>query len=269
MKFYFCSYANNKYSKPQRALVNLAKNTKIFEKTFEYDRDWLERTDFYKKNSDILNPDSKGDGWCLWKPYVILKTLEKIPDGDILLYMDSTDTFFPSLKGFLEDHFTKSDILLCQMGLSPNKDYSRRDTFYYMGCDTEKYWNSIQLEAGIIGIRKTKYNISIMNEYLEFCSDPRIIKDGPNACGMPNFPSYAGHRYDQSVLTNIKTKYNIVPSYDITYHVECNIWESLNEPGDMSEFIRKMERIKSFCGGKNSKSFKTWSSLYLPFLFID
>ena len=263
MKIYFSAYSNEKYAKPRKALINLAKKSKIFEKIFEYDRRWLEKTSFYKQNSDILNSDSRGDGWCLWKPYVILKTLEKVQDGDIVFYMDSTDTFSPSLKSFLENYFQHNDILLCQMGESPNKNYTRRDTFYYMGCDTEKYWNTIQLEAGIIGLRKTPYTVSIIEEYLKFCSDPKIIKDGPNSCGLPNFPTYIDHRYDQSILSNIKAKYGINPSLNIRYHVECNIWESLKYWGNIKEFERKLEIMEGKCG----EDFESWKKNYLIHLF--
>jgi hypothetical protein len=38
MKIYFIAYSNEKYAKPRKALVNLAKKSKIFEKIFEYDR---------------------------------------------------------------------------------------------------------------------------------------------------------------------------------------------------------------------------------------
>jgi hypothetical protein len=149
------------------------------------------------------------------------------------------------------------------MGESPNKNYTRRDTFYYMGCDTEKYWNTIQLEAGIIGLRKTPYTVSIMEEYLKFCSDPKIIKDGPNSCGLPNFPTYIDHRYDQSVLSNIKAKYGINPSHTIRYHVECNIWESLKYGGNMKEFERKIEIMGERCGN----NFEAWKKNYLIHLF--
>jgi hypothetical protein len=263
MNFYFCLYSNKKYQKPRKALSNLAKESKIFENTFEYDREWLEKTYFFEKNSDVLGDTSRGDGWWLWKPYVILKTLEKIQDGDVVFYMDSTDTFSPSLKNFLENYFHNNDILLCQIGESPNKNYTRRDTFYYMGCDTEKYWNTIQLEAGIIGVKKTNRTIKIMEEYLNFCSDPRIIKDGPNLCGLPNFPTFIDHRHDQSILSNIKAKYDITASKSIRDHVECNIWESLKYWENLKEFERKLEIMEDRCGD----DFDSWKKNYLIHLF--
>jgi len=254
--------------KPRKALINLAKNSRIFENIFEYDREWLEKTDFLKKNSELLMDSiSKGDGWCLWKPYIILESLKKINEGEIIFYMDSSDTFLPTLGSFLEKHFISNDLLICQMGKSPNKNYTRRDTFYYMRCDSEEYWEAIQLEAGIIGVKKNNYTIKLMKEYLKFCSDPKIIKGGKNFCGLPNFPTFIDHRYDQSVLTNLKTKYRISPSLEISDHVECNMWEAMNQweenKAESSDFIRKISSIQYRCG----PYFKIWKENYLSKLF--
>ena len=265
MKIYFCVYSNQVFLKPRKALINLAKKSRIFEDIFEYDREWLEKTDFFEKNSDVLCDNSKGDGWCLWKPYIILESLKKIHDGEIIFYMDSSDTFLPTLGSFLRKHFSSNDVLLCQMGESPNRNYTRRDTFYYMRCDSKKYWNTIQLEAGIIGIKKNNYTIKLMEEYLKFCSDPRIIKGGTNLCGLPNFPTFIDHRYDQSVLTNLKTKYGILPSLEIKNHVECNMWEALKHEGEngITEFLRKLSSIQYRCGSY----FEIWNQNYLSELF--
>jgi len=270
MNLYFCLYSNEKYEKPRKALCNLAKSSNIFKGIFEYDRKWLESTEFYAENNDVLNPDSKGDGWCLWKPYVILTSLDKIKEGDILLYMDSTDTFSPRIKDFLNSHFQNNDLLFCLMGDSPNKDYTKRDAFYYMGCDSEKYWESKQLEAGIIGIKKTERTISIMKEYLGYCKDPRIIKDGVNTCGLDNFPAFVDHKYDQSVLTNLKTKYSIEPSKEVRYYVECNIWEALKFWDNTGyEFNRKINRIYSDVFERNPDLFLFWEKNYLKNLLKD
>ena len=101
-----------------------------------------------------------------------------------------------------------------------------------------------------------------MEEYLEYCRDPRIIKDGDNISGNVNFPEFKEHKYDQRVLTNIKTKYSIYPNYDIRRYVECNMWEAKLE--DINEFTRKIERIKSLLEYSNDdKETKLWETEYL------
>lgn len=270
MKINLCVYSNDKFKKPRTTLIEYARKIGIFDRIFEYDREWLEKTDFYINNKDILSDeDSKGDGWCLWKPYIIRESLDKINQGDILIYIDSTDTFFNDFKGFILKHFENNDFLLSVFGINnTNIKYTKKDTFLCMGCDYPKYWDSVQLEAGVSGFKKCERTISFVDEYLNFCSDPRIIKGGKSTL-MEDPAQYIEHRYDQSVLSILSIKHNIEANREICYFVECNIWESLHLWGGLEDFSRKIERIKDTCGGAESENFKTWSSLYLPFLFID
>ncbi len=46
--------------------------------------------EFKLSNNDILSRN-RGNGYWLWKPYFILKTLkEKLREGDYLIYTDAT-----------------------------------------------------------------------------------------------------------------------------------------------------------------------------------
>jgi hypothetical protein len=266
MEINLCLYSNEKFEIPRKSLVNLANKTNIFKNVFEYDREWLENTDFYRENTEMLDPvNTKGDGWCLWKPYVILESLKKIKDGDVLIYMDSSDTFFNDISSFLIGYFDSNEILLVRGG-GPNKNYTKRDTFFYMNCDSDLYWNTHQVEAGVIGLKKSQSTISFMEEYLHYCKDPRIMKDGDNVCGLPNFEGFDNHRYDQSVLTNLKTKYGISTNSDIRNYIECNMWESLVD-NDNQEFQRKLYSIHKF-SYRDGERYSLWQNEYLK-LILD
>ena len=61
MKFHLVTYSDGEFKK-QQDFIN-----KIHGESFEihaYDRDWLEGTNFYKKNYDLLD-DKRGAGWWL------------------------------------------------------------------------------------------------------------------------------------------------------------------------------------------------------------
>lgn len=264
MKINLCVYSDQKFEVPRKALVNFARECGFFFSIFEYDREWLESTDFYTEHAEILSDKRKGDGWCLWKPFVILESLNKIEEGEILLYMDCTDTFSPMINLFLEKFFTGNDIMLSQMGESPNSSYCKRDTFIKMGCDESRYWNSIQLEAGIIAIKKNERTVNFVKEYLQYCSDPVAIKDDPNVLGQPNLNGFVRHMYDQAILTNLKAKHSIIPSTEIRYFVECNMWEALHFwEGGRAEFNRKVSRIFNQVVGVGTEASELWINHYL------
>ena len=54
MKISLCLYSDEKFEIPRKALVNLANSCNLFSKVFEYDRSWLESTEFYLENKEIF-----------------------------------------------------------------------------------------------------------------------------------------------------------------------------------------------------------------------
>ena len=96
MKINLVTYSNDKYKKQQQKLASQAKL--VFDGVYVYGEKWLRKTNFYKKNKNILD-EPRGAGYWLWKPYIILETFKQIDEGDVVLYIDSSDTFKD--KGFL------------------------------------------------------------------------------------------------------------------------------------------------------------------------
>lgn len=272
MTINLCVYSDERFENPRKALVNLAKKTRIFNQIFEYDRDWLESTRFFLENQKVLQERTRGDGWCLWKPYVILESLEKVADDEVVLYMDATDTFIPNLSNFLKNFFKDKDILLSLMGENPNYKFCKRDVFIKMCCDSPKYWNSKQLEAGIIGVKNTQKGKNFIREYLNFCKDPDIITDSPNLLGE-NFSDFVRHASDQAVLTILGEKNSILPSKDIRHFVECNMWECLtlwdNKADGKKEFDRKVHRVYNDLIKCNEDDWELWEENYLKIICPD
>ena len=93
-KIYICSFANLYLLPALKRFYNQAIEMNIFEDIFLYEELNLGK-DFTNHFNDKLNYNVRGFGYWCWKPYIILKSLEKIKDGDILVY---ADTGLPSQK---------------------------------------------------------------------------------------------------------------------------------------------------------------------------
>ena len=102
MKVNFITYSDELYRDRQAILDNHAKQ--IFDVTHSYNSEWLMTTDFYLENKIILDK-TRGNGYWLWKPFIILETLKKMDDNDVLLYLDSGDIFTDGVVGFLKEYF--------------------------------------------------------------------------------------------------------------------------------------------------------------------
>jgi len=48
--------------------------------------------EFWNKHKDFILNNKRGYGYWIWKPYLIKKTIDKLNNGDIILYMDADST---------------------------------------------------------------------------------------------------------------------------------------------------------------------------------
>jgi hypothetical protein len=166
--------------------------------------------DFYEKNIKIFN-QGRGFGYWLWKPYLIYKTMENMNDNDILFYSDTGAIFVKNLD-YLFDKIIQDEkgVILFQLNNNfKNKNVTKRDCFYFMGCDDEYYHNSIMFLASFILIKKNNFSQNFISEWLNYCEDYRILTDSPNECGLPNFETFEDHRHDQSILSILGYKYKV------------------------------------------------------------
>lgn len=161
----------------------------------------------FRKNFGHILEQKKGYGYCIWKPYLILNELHKLNDNEILVYIDSTDLpakrFFKLIEFELSEN---TDLFLLERGYK-HGDWTKRDCFALMNCDTEEYYNAIQLEAGVICLRKTENTLLLIEEWFNWCKDANILTELPNICGLDDLSGFQEHRYDQSILTNLAIRY--------------------------------------------------------------
>ncbi|PIS22343.1 hypothetical protein COT50_02480 [candidate division WWE3 bacterium CG08_land_8_20_14_0_20_41_10] len=208
MKSVLVSYADEVYLDAQRKLHQTAYIYGV-PLSIPYTRNELIRTSFYLHNKTILDV-KKGGGLWLWKPYIIAETLRGMDYGDIALYVDAGMYITGHLSPLIS--LTKNtDILLFNINHT-NKFWTKRDCFVYMDCDSKLYWETMQ-SAGFLQIYvKSPLSVSFVDEWLKFCQNRDILTDLSNTCGLDNFKGFVDHRHDQSVLSNLRVKYNL-PQY--------------------------------------------------------
>jgi hypothetical protein len=220
MKIYLIAYSNNVYISRKEYILNLKMFG--FDDIFFFTKDWLETTLFYEENKNILDLQ-RGAGYWLWKPYIIIETFRKIEYGDIVFYMDVGDDINnPNIIKIIKNHMINNDYMIAG---SPNRDvckkYTKRDCFILMNCDEEKYHNMSIVEAGTLIFKKTDFNEIFINEWLHYCKNENIITDKINIYGN-NYEGFIDHRHDQSVLSILTTKYNMMYNSELYSYIKYN-----------------------------------------------
>ena len=214
MKKYHINYANGRYLKAQEYCSQSAKAAG-FDEVLSFSINDIDRN-FLEKNIKILS-QPRGAGFWIWKPYFIKKTLEKMQDGDLLVYSDSGSYYQSSPQPLIDLILKESTgVLSFELKGLIEKVYTKRDAFVLMGLDDSKYSESSQREATSIWLIKNDFTVKLIDEYLEFAQDERIITDLVSQ--NENHPEFQDHRHDQSIWSLLCKKYDITPHRLISQH---------------------------------------------------
>jgi hypothetical protein len=117
---------------------------------------------------------------------------------------------------------TDDDACLLLVGNNKNGQYTKRDCFILMDCDEDDYLKSNQLEVGFMVWKDCEQSRRIVNEWMSYCLDPRIIKNDPSTLGEEP-DGFVSHRNDQSILTNLAIREGLtVAGPEYRNFIECD-----------------------------------------------
>ena len=244
------SYGSSQYAKSLeyngKSAIEIAKVDKFYGYT---PKDIDE--DFKRKNKYILEK-GRGNGYWLWKPYFLYKTLkEKLNYGDYLIYSDAA-IMYVDLAQKLVDFLNEKNLEMYLHRLPHlEKYYTKRDAFILLGVDQPFYTETGQFNAAFQIYKKTKFTEYFLKEYLYYAQDKRIITDDPNLPGIDNYPEFRSHRHDQSILSLLVKKYGLVNANKP--NIELNIVKNYTEemPTIFCHYRRRggfyYESVKKMC----------------------
>jgi hypothetical protein len=208
------SFATQEFRKQQVHLSRSAINIGI-DCVICWHDERLRKEPFFQIHGDIFSW-RYGFGCYAWKPYIIHRELCRLPDGEFLIYRDVGRKTYPhrfelSLKPLLSWCLDHDGILpgVSVPHYGPNKQWTKRDCFVAMDCDTPVYWDHPQVQATFSIWQKNPKALAFVEEWLMWCEKPEVVTDEPNRLGLPNFDEFTGHRWDQSILTNLVIKHQL------------------------------------------------------------
>jgi len=208
---YHVNFAEGCCKTAQKRNCDMAYSKGGVDKCLMFDMSSLDKG-FREKNKNILSR-SRGAGYWLWKPYIMLHTMVNIakPD-DYIVYTDAdsenTRSFFdPSEK--IKELLDTQNIVVFPVGL-PESDWTKRDAYVLMGMDTDPdVKSSWQMNAVAVIVKNTFKAQRFVGEWLTYMQDPRASTDDGNTFGLANVPGFSQHRHDQSVLSLLTKKWKL------------------------------------------------------------
>lgn len=168
--------------------------------------------EFLKKNNSILKC-SRGAGYWIWKPYIILDMLKNINYGDYLIYMDSGAFLMKSPDDYLR-MINHKGILTFSLGIHKQSTWCKKDCFLKVFGKDEDYHNELQILGSFLFLRKCDYTIKFIQEWLNLCEDFHLVSDEQSV--NENYVDFKEHRHDQALLSLLVYKHDIMYLPDIT-----------------------------------------------------
>ena len=191
-----------------RHLRARVEETGIFDLVLDYTPDDLP-AEFLLKHGAFIEENKRGYGYWIWKPYLILKQMERMNDGDRLLFLDAGCDLIVSEKAELVRliELVKTDLIIGS--LFPDKEckWSKMDLISYLRMKNDEALNSYQYQGGVVLFYKCETTMRFLKEWYETCCFYHLLDDSPSF--LPNDPLFCEHRHDQSVFSLLMKRYKI------------------------------------------------------------
>lgn len=154
---------------------------------------------YYNRHKEIFS-QPRGAGYWLWKPYVILKALQEMDEGDYLMYADAGVLYCSSILPMQRQLEQDGQDIYFTSSFWTSAYWTKRDAYILMNCDTPDYYDTRDIAAGYLLIKKTPASVQFIRQWQHYMEDPRILTDQPSVCGKPELPQFREHRHDESIL---------------------------------------------------------------------
>jgi hypothetical protein len=204
------NYANRRFRWHQRQNSRSALAVGGFERVCSFSPDDID-PEFIRKNCHILGQE-RGNGYWLWKPYVISRVLRTLGESDYLFYCDAGAQFVASIDPLIDVMLRdKLNLMVFELPLVEG-DWTKRDALVLLDCDQPEFIESRQRLASFHLWRNSPLALSIADEWLRLAQDERLLTDLANQCGLPNHAGFREHRHDQSLFSLLTKKLGL-PAY--------------------------------------------------------
>ncbi len=214
MKKFYITFSGAAYDETTSRIVEFAPRFGADE-VLVYDDRWLMGTEFYQLNkwlwtypaTDDPKRAPRGFGWFCWKPFIILDCLNRMQDGDIVLFTDA-DTFpIHDFSMLYEECARIGGTMLFSAYGCGNDSWCKSDCFIVMGQDLKQYYGRQHGVARFMLFQKGPWHVrQFLLEWLTYCLNPIATTFDKSIYGSDPL-ELNEHRTEQAIMTLLSYKY--------------------------------------------------------------
>lgn len=149
-------------------------------------------------------------GWT-FKPLLIYNAMLQADPGDFVMWVDSNHVFVGNPAPILAAAELRHVYTHDHPGVYyPNAQWTKRDTFAGMKCDSERFWNSPQMQVNVLCFHVDPFGLWLAHEWLSYALAYNTMIGRSK---HPNLPGFREHRHEQSIWSILVEKWNIPYSH--------------------------------------------------------
>lgn len=204
--YHFVTFGDCRLDSALRRIARQAREMQVFSLIECFNETRLDPL-FVSEFKDRLIPGSRGFGYWVWKPQVVLQMLDGMQDGDILLYADAGCHLNVAGRNRLQEYFEMLNekghwLLATQLSNnSPDAHWTKGDVFDHFECrhDPEVTLTG-QIAATSFLIKKCPESEAFIQSWLNVFRFHWELADD-SLSSSPNLPGFRENRHDQSIFS--------------------------------------------------------------------
>jgi len=198
MKRYFVAYGDAAFSAAKTRIANEAKATGEFDEVIAYGPEDVSPD---VRQGPLWN-EKRGGGYWTWKPDIILQTLNRASDGDIVAYVDSGCEVIGGREWKEYWRILQSKELIVQGIYQVNRNWTRQSVIKHFE-DVPPVWlNRCQFLCTVLFFRKTPRTVDLVSEWRQLMLDhPEMVGDVSASERGKEPDCLIENRHDQTVLS--------------------------------------------------------------------
>lgn len=199
------SYADGSqiFFQNQNALVQSAAD-KGFDEIYQFKRSSIDKS-FWEQNESILK-QPRGAGFWIWKPYLILRTMQRLPEDSIIVYADGAVVFTKPIGALLK-LLQNSDIIFGEDGRILSEQLKKEAYDAFGVALSPQVLGSKVPQADFIIVKNTVGAKQFIQKWLQLCTKEDALTDSPFDPKNQS-PDFGWHSADQAILGVLTTLSN-------------------------------------------------------------
>ena len=222
--------AGGKQIQATKRLESQVQKLGIFDMIIIYEDDDIEKLDdFWHVHGNFVKNNPFKYGYGIWKPYLILRELLRMEDGEKLFYANAGCQFDLDCENPKEEYgelvkcMDKYKIISSFSKISDNLG-CKPDLVIYLDMYDHPEYNSNQIETKCLLIEKCDETLKLVKEWYENCSNYCLLNNEHGVMPIPktNWPK---HHDEQSIFSLLVKKnenlYEMIPKHISIENVIC------------------------------------------------